>query len=120
MHLKTTLYDYQRKAADKLSNLRVGALYLDMGTGKTRVALELAQRRLTAGKIDRVIWLCPTSETVKRNLREDFDKHTEGWKSVITLCGIETLSTSVREKSPSFAPCFPLPLLFGGRRKPAG
>ena len=50
MHLKTTLYDYQRKAADKLSNLRVGALYLDMGTGKTRVALELAQRRLTAGK----------------------------------------------------------------------
>ena len=97
MHLKTTLYDYQRKAADKLSNLRVGALYLDMGTGKTRVALELAQRRLTAGKIDRVIWLCPTSETVKRNLREDFDKHTEGWESVITLCGIETLSTSVRE-----------------------
>lgn len=97
MFLKTSLYDFQKTAVDKLCRLKVGALYMEMGTGKTRTALELIQRRLLAGKIDRVIWLCPTSQTVKDNLVKDFNKHAEGWEPVITLCGIETLSTSVRE-----------------------
>ena len=59
MHLKTTLYDYQRKAADKTLQFKGWRTILGYGTGKTRVALELAQRRLTAGKIDRVIWHLP-------------------------------------------------------------
>lgn len=97
MRLKTSLRDYQRQAVDKLIHIKVCALYMEMGTGKTRTALELIQRRLDSRKIDRAIWLCPTSETVKRNLRKDFDKHADGWEQIITLCGIETLSTSVRE-----------------------
>ena len=94
MKIKTDLFEYQRAAVDKLSRLRVGALYMEMGTGKTRVALELVSRRLDAGKVDMVIWLCPCS--VKNSLRDDLDKHAEEWQNQITICGIETLSTSVR------------------------
>lgn len=97
MILKTSLLDYQKQAADKLRKIKVGALYMDTGTGKTRVALELAKLRLDAHKIDKVIWLCPTSEQVKASLIDDFNKHADCWQQDITLCGIETLSTSVQE-----------------------
>ena len=39
--LTTTAYAHQRAAIEKLSQLKVGALFMDMGTGKTRTALEL-------------------------------------------------------------------------------
>lgn len=97
METKTDLLDFQREAVMKLRKLKVGALYMDTGTGKTRVALELAKIRIDADKIDKVIWLCPTSEQVKTNLIDDFNKHTIGWENIIVLCGIETLSSSVKE-----------------------
>ena len=34
--LTTTAYAHQRAAIEKLSQLKVGALFMDMGTGKTR------------------------------------------------------------------------------------
>lgn len=37
--LTTTAYAHQRAAIEKLSQLKVGALFMDMGTGKTRTAL---------------------------------------------------------------------------------
>lgn len=95
MNLKTTLLPYQAEAVEKLYRLRIGALYMEMGTGKTRTALEIVYRRIEAGKLDRVIWLCPCS--VKQNLRNDLVKHSTGWEQYITICGIETLSTSVSE-----------------------
>lgn len=96
MRLKTELFDYQEKAVEKLIHVKVGALYAYMGTGKTRMALELIYRRLQAGKINHVIWLCPTSSPVKYNLRADIKKHAEVEPGLITICGIETLSTSSR------------------------
>ncbi|MBP5718781.1 MAG: DEAD/DEAH box helicase, partial [Abditibacteriota bacterium] len=53
--------------------------------------------RLDAGKINRVLWLCPCS--VKRNLALDIRKHADVDAGVITICGIETLSGSVRTAS---------------------
>lgn len=97
MNLKTTLLPYQEKAVEKLYHLRIGALYMEMGTGKTRTALEIVYRRIEAGKLDRVIWLCPCS--VKVNLQADLTKHSDGWEKYITICGIETLSTSARENA---------------------
>ena len=38
--LTTTAYAHQRAAIEKLSQLKVGALFMDMGTGKPRTALE--------------------------------------------------------------------------------
>ncbi len=94
MELKTALLPHQSAAVDKLRRLKVGALFMEQGTGKTRTTLELVKLRLDAGKIDGAIWLCPCS--VKRNLALDIRKHADMDNGVITICGIETLSGSVK------------------------
>lgn len=93
MELKTSLYLYQQEAVDKLLGLRIGALYMEMGTGKTRTALEIIKRRVDAGKLSRVLWLCPCS--VKGSLNRDIDKHASGTEE-IRIEGIESLSASAR------------------------
>lgn len=95
MTFTTELLPHQKQAVEKLRHVKVGALYMEMGTGKTRTALELVNLRLEAGKVDRVLWLCPCS--VKESLRRDIIKHTgSDQKGIITICGIETLSSSIR------------------------
>lgn len=94
MKIKTSLLPYQEEGVKKLLPLRVGALYMEMGTGKTRTALELIQKRLEKGKIQKVLWLCPCS--VKENIKADLEKHSEGWEQVIRIEGIESLSQSDR------------------------
>lgn len=94
MKLTTQLFDYQRAAVDKLLHVKVGALYMEMGTGKTRTALELIHRRLEAGKVKQVLWLCPFS--VQRDLPELLNEHAEEFENEIRIAGIESLSSSVR------------------------
>lgn len=97
--------EHQQKAIDKLIKTKVGALYMDMGTGKTRVALELAGNRLQAKKVDCILWLCPVS--VKRTIAEEVEKHLLGanyelvetsgikdWGADVYIAGIESLSQS--------------------------
>lgn len=59
MHLLTTMLDHQQAAVDKLLRLRVGGLFMDMGTGKTRTLIEIAARR--SHKIDKVVVFCPVA-----------------------------------------------------------
>lgn len=94
MILKTNLMDYQEVGVEKLLPLKIGALYMEMGTGKTRTALEIIVRRYEKGKLDKVVWLCPCS--VQGNLKADLDKHSDGWQDIICISGIESLSSSVR------------------------
>ena len=94
MTLKTKLMAHQVAGVEKLLPLKIGALYMEMGTGKTRTALEIVYRRANKGKLDRVIWLCPCS--VQSNLKADLDKHSDGWREIIQVHGIESLSSSVR------------------------
>lgn len=94
MILKTDLYQHQRAAVDKLLPLKVGALYMEQGTGKTRTALEMINERYNAGKLQAVIWLCPCS--VKENLRRDIINHAGEVPNYITISGIETMSTSYK------------------------
>lgn len=94
MNLKTDLYPWQAAAVDKLIGIRVGALYMEMGTGKTRTALEMIRRRMDAGKMDHVLWLCPCS--VRENLKTDIRKHSDGALAHIAVYGIESLSGSLR------------------------
>lgn len=96
MILKTKLYEYQSKAVDKISKLKVGALYMEQGTGKTRTALEIIKNKMDKGKIEVVLWLCPCS--VKNNLKEDIIKHTGELptENNIIIRGIESLSSSDR------------------------
>lgn len=97
---------HQATAVEKLSRVKVGAVYADMGTGKSRMALELAVRRLQAGKVDCILWCCPVS--VKQTIIAEAEKHLEGatcellrprrmgkvGKADIYIAGIESLSSS--------------------------
>lgn len=69
----TPLLPHQREAVAKLLPSRVNALFMDMGTGKTRTAIELV--RLRQSKIDRALWCCPTS--LKETIRYEIGKHTD-------------------------------------------
>ncbi len=68
----TQLLFHQTEAVAKLLPARVGALFMEMGTGKSRVAIELAKIRQE--KIDRVIWACPVS--LRDTVRYEIAKHT--------------------------------------------
>lgn len=92
--LNTSLLPHQEQAVKKLLRLRIGALYMEMGTGKTRTALELAYQRFQKGKIERVLWLCPCS--VKKTISNEIIKHVSGDMSIFQICGIETLSSSIK------------------------
>lgn len=71
---KTTLLPHQAPAVEKALPLRVGALFMDMGTGKTRCAIELVARRQQ--RISKVIWFCPVS--LKSTIAAEIAKHTDG------------------------------------------
>ena len=94
MRLLTELYDYQQKAVEKLRKIKVGALYMEQGTGKTRTTLELVKVRIEKKKVDVILWLCPCS--VKKNLREDIVYHCGDMPNEIIIKGIESLSSSDR------------------------
>lgn len=104
---KTSLYPHQYPAVSKLIRSRVGGLFMDMGTGKTRVAIELACLR--QHKIDRVVWFCPTSlkETVAHEIRKHADtgvyvfngRTCQGnvpYRTPWHVVGIEAMSSSNR------------------------
>jgi SNF2 family DNA or RNA helicase len=74
LRVKTDLLPHQIPAVEKILPLRVGALFMDMGTGKTRCAIELVARRQE--RVSRVIWFCPVS--LKLTVAAEIQKHTEG------------------------------------------
>lgn len=69
----TDLYPHQQPPIKKLLRSRVGGLFMEMGTGKTRIAIEFA--RLRQHKIDRVVWFCPVS--LKETIGHELQKHTD-------------------------------------------
>lgn len=99
--LKTSLYKHQQIAFNKLKKYTVGALFMDMGTGKTRVTLELIKSR--KNKCSNIIWFCPVS--TKPALKKEIKKHShysfcdlsDGYeKSDIYVCGWESIASSDR------------------------
>ena len=106
---KTKLMTHQREAVAKMLPTRVGALFMDMGTGKTLTAVELAKIRRE--KISRVVWFCPVS--LKKTVYDEIIKHTNCTAADINMfddktnqmnvpdaqwhiCGIESMSSSDR------------------------
>lgn len=110
MTIHTPPMAHQRAAVEKLSRLRVGALFMDMGTGKTLTALQLAALRQS--RISRVVWFAPVA--LKESLRQEIEKHVlwdkgEGIHvfddktskrrlppAFIYIVGIESMSSSLR------------------------
>jgi SNF2 family DNA or RNA helicase len=71
--VRTPLLRHQQEAIAKQLPTRVGALFMEMGTGKSRTAIELA--RLRQAKISKVVWFCPVA--LKQTVRHEVLKHTE-------------------------------------------
>ena len=105
----TDMLGHQVAAVQKVLPSRVGALFMEMGSGKSRTAIELA--RLRSQKIDKVIWYCPVS--LKETVRREILKHTDSDGSDICvfdnkttpgtlpdawwyIIGIESMSSSPR------------------------
>lgn len=76
----------QLQAFNKFSKLKVGALFMKMGTGKTRVAIELVDYN----KCDLLVYIAPFS-TLK-NIENEFIKW--GLQTPYKLIGYETISSS--------------------------
>lgn len=72
---------HQRAAFDKMLPSRVGALFMDMGTGKSLVVIMLALARRE--KISRVVWCCPVS--LKRNTARQIFRHTDATDDSVFL-----------------------------------
>lgn len=79
----------QKEAFNKFKKLKVGALFMKMGTGKTKVAIEL----IDYNKCDLLVYIAPFS-TLK-NIENEFIK----WdlKTPYKLIGYETISSSDRQ-----------------------
>lgn len=65
----TALLPHQLAAISKLERLKVSALFMEMGTGKTRTVIEMVKCK--AHKIDRVVYFCPVNlkQTVVHELQ---------------------------------------------------
>ena len=109
MNLKTELMPQQVAAVDKMAPTRIGALFMEMGTGKSLTAIALARLRLE--KIDKAVWFCPVS--LKPTVRHEILKHTDCTDDDVCVfddkvsaktlprcrwyvVGIESMSASVR------------------------
>jgi SNF2 family DNA or RNA helicase len=69
---KTKLMPHQVDAVNKLLPTRIGGLFAEMGTGKTRMVIELV--KLRQHKIDKVVYFCPVS--LKETVRQQLFTHT--------------------------------------------
>lgn len=90
--MSVNLESEQRKAVEKLSRLRAGALFMKMGTGKTKVACDLI--RLKLGCIDRVIWMAPASLVNSREYLGEVEKWAGDYFEKIAFFSIEGISMS--------------------------
>ena len=82
----------QQKAFDKLSTLKAGALFMKMGTGKTKVAIELISSKQHL--IDCIIWIAPASLIREHSYLQEIKKWSGGLNKPISFFSIEAISSS--------------------------
>lgn len=82
--------DVQDAAFEKMRRLKVGALFMEMGTGKTKVALDLMAHRLP--RVDVFIWICPCA------LKGEIERERTKWHPELPLdvVGCESIGASDR------------------------
>lgn len=90
-----TKFHYQFNAINKLSRFKVGALFMEQGTGKTKVALEL----IKPIKPDLIIWVGPLQSIKTENNMPSISDEINKWggfECPIEYIGIESLQQSDR------------------------
>lgn len=80
----------QQKAVKKMSTLKAGALFMKMGTGKTKTALDLAYSR--KNHFDYILWIAPASLIYNAAYKEEIAKWNKGIN--IVYYSIESISQS--------------------------
>jgi hypothetical protein len=92
-----SLFNYQEDAINHLKEWKVGALFMEAGTGKTRVALELAN---SVDDVDLILWVGPLSTIRRKDGTSVIDeiKKWGGFKNCnnVMYCGVESISQSDR------------------------
>ena len=86
-HLKTSLLPHQAAAVEKVLPSRVGALFMDQGTGKSLTLLAIAARR--QGKWDRLFWVTPCG--LRSNVCRQIAEHTDIPSSAVCVWNSKTL-----------------------------
>jgi len=71
--------------------IRLGALFMEMGTGKSRTVIEIVILRQS--KIDLVAWFCPVS--LKETVRREILKHTDTHPDQIHVFNDKTTSRNI-------------------------
>lgn len=82
----------QSEAIEKLKKYKVGALFMDAGTGKSRVALELVN---SIDDIDLVLWVAPLKTISSGNIQAEIAKWG-GFNAEVAYYGIESIQASDR------------------------
>ncbi|MFJ2819129.1 helicase-related protein [Streptomyces sp. NPDC087294] len=82
----------QTGALGRFARLKVGAVFMEQGMGKSRVAVELANHRARVGRIDAVLWVAPYS--VLSTVRDEVERW--GCDVPVRYLGYQTLSQSDR------------------------
>lgn len=95
--MKEFLYN-QQKAFNKHLHNKVGALFMKMGTGKTRVAMELVN---SVADIDLVVWIAPlrTIKPIKEGMPSVIDEVAKwgGFRADnVIYMGVESIQSSDR------------------------
>lgn len=83
------MFEKQLEAFEKFRQLKIGALFMQMGTGKTRIAIEL----VNYNNPDLLIYITPFA--TKNNIQTEFDKWQVHCQYLIV--GYETIQSSDRE-----------------------
>lgn len=82
----------QAAAVDKLSKLKAGALFMHMGTGKTKTAIDLAKSR--RHDFDCIVWIAPASLIYDPTYRTEIERWSFGLEKLIHYYTIEGVSQS--------------------------
>ena len=82
----------QKRAVEKLSRLKAGALFMKMGSGKTKVACDLVRRKLDC--VDAVIWIAPASLAHSEKYISEVKRWSRGFFKKISFFTIEGISMS--------------------------
>lgn len=85
-------FDYQKEAFEKLSKLKGGILFMSMGTGKTKVAMDLAISK--QNDFDCIIWIAPASLIRSPSYVDEINKWSKDLTKPICYFTIEGIGSS--------------------------
>ena len=88
----TDLMTHQQEAVEKLMKVRVGALFMEEGTGRTRTVIELVKRR--SNVISNVVWFCPWS--IRGYIHDEIEKHCGEVADFWHILSMESISKGLQ------------------------